>query len=189
MTFLTGPGPCGGRRRMAGAIPAFFAIWAAVLGGCGSSRSAAPEPALQPIRFEQWQRELASLRGRIIVVDVWATWCAPCLERFPHMVQLYQQYKDRGVVFVSLSVDDHEDKQAVETARRFLKKQNAVFRNYLMDENILQSFEKLGVQGIPAVFLYDRDGRLRYNLNGNDPNHQFTSRDVEDALAALAAEP
>lgn len=160
------------------------------LSSCARSPSAeaTPQPALQPLRFDQWQQQLASLKGQIVVVDVWATWCAPCIERFPHMVQLYQQYKDRGVTFVSMDVDDREDKQAVEGARRFLRQQNATFRNYLMDENIMQSFERLGLDGIPAVFIYDRAGRQRYNLNGNDPNHQFTVKDVDDAVAKLVAE-
>lgn len=128
------------------------------------------------------------MKGRVVVVDVWATWCVPCVERFPHMVSLYQRYKNRGVEFVSMSVDDREDKAAIERARQFLIRQKATFRNYLMNENIMQSFEKLGVQGIPDVMMYDRAGRLRYDLNGNDPNRQATLTDVEDRLARLAAE-
>jgi thioredoxin-related protein len=57
-----------------------------------------------------------------------------------------------------------------------------------MDENINDAFEKLNVLSIPAVFLYDREGRLRYNLNGDDPNHQFTEKELEDAVARLAAQ-
>ena len=153
-----------------------------VLAGC------APAVRLEPIGFGQWQRQLHAMKGRVVVVDVWATWCVPCVERFPHMVSLYQRYKDRGVEFVSMSVDDREDKAAIERARQFLIRQKATFRNYLMDENIMQSFEKLGVQGIPDVMMYDRAGRLRYDLNGNDPNRQATLTDVEDRLARLAAE-
>lgn len=92
------------------------------------------------------------MKGRVVVVDVWATWCSPCLERFPHMVQLYNPYKHEDVAFVSMSVDDREDKAAVEQARRFVQRQNATFRNYLMDENVMQSFEKLGVQEFPPCF-------------------------------------
>ncbi|MBI3665073.1 MAG: TlpA family protein disulfide reductase [Acidobacteria bacterium] len=154
----------------------------------GAQNATPPPIDLQRIHFGQWKRELASLKGRIVVVDVWATWCAPCLERFPHVVTLYNQYKDRGVTFVSLCVDDREDPQAVEQARQFLRRQKAAFRNYLMDENITQAFEKLDLLGIPAVFIYDRSGRLRHNFNGDDPNHQFTQKQVEEALARLVAD-
>ena len=163
---------------------ALLGLW--WLAGCSKTR--ARTVTFEPIRFEQWQHQLQSMKGHIVLVDVWATWCAPCIERFPHMVQLYDRYKDQGVEFVSMSVDDREDKAAVEQARQFLRRQNATFRNYLMDENIMQSFDKLGVQGIPDVFLYDRAGRLRFDLNGNDPNHQAMPKDVDDALATLVAE-
>jgi thiol-disulfide isomerase/thioredoxin len=162
-------------------------LCALVLGAC-AARPPAPAVALRPVHFDEWKRELASLKGNVVVVDVWATWCAPCLDRFPHLVDLNRRYKNRGVAVVSMSVDDREDKQAVEMARRFLLQQKAAFRNYLMDENILDAFEKLGVQGIPAVFIYDRAGRRRYLLNADDPNHQFTAKDVDDAVAALVAE-
>ena len=151
---------------------------------CGSRPGAID---LRPVTFEEWQHDLAALRGNIVVVDLWATWCVPCIERFPHMVQLYNRYKDHGVTFVSLSVDDREDKQALETARKFLRGQNATFRNYLMNENINQSFAKLDIEGVPDVFVYDPAGRRRYALNGHDPNRQFTEKDVDDAIATLVA--
>ena len=171
---------------MALAFSLFCFLWAPLAGGAQNPAEA--QVNLQPVRFEQWKRERASLKGQIVVVDVWATWCAPCLEGFPHMVRLYDQYKGRGVTFVSMSVDDREDKQAIEMARQFLRRQNATFRNYLMDENITQAMEKLDVLGIPAVFIYDRSGRLRHNFNGNDPEHQFTQKQVDKALARLAAD-
>jgi cytochrome c biogenesis protein CcmG/thiol:disulfide interchange protein DsbE len=148
-----------------------------------------PPIPFQPVNFEEFQRRLAGLRGHVVVVDVWATWCVPCIERFPRMVEMDRRYRDRGVRFVSLSVDNREDKAAVEEARRFLQKQNASFDHYLLDENILQAFEKLDILGIPAVFLYDRAGRRRYRLTGDDPNHQFTEKDIEQALSTLTQPP
>jgi thiol-disulfide isomerase/thioredoxin len=162
---------------------------APLLSACGGAKPPATAVALRPVHFDGWKRELASLKGNVVVVDVWATWCVPCLDRFPHIVDLSRRFRDQGVAVISISVDDREDKRAVEMARKFLAEQNAAFRNYLMDENILDAFEKLGVQGIPAVFVYDRTGRQRYFLNADDPNHQFTSKDVDDAVAALVSEP
>ena len=172
--------------RGASVVAVFAAlVWSV---GCGSGARQVDTVraiALRPVTFEQWQRELGLLRGKIVVADLWATWCEPCIERFPHMVQLYHQYRDRGVTFVSMSVDDREDKQALDTARKFLHKWDATFANYLMDENIGESFEKLDIEGVPDVFVYDAAGRRRYLLNGNDPTRQFTEKDVDDAVATL----
>jgi thiol-disulfide isomerase/thioredoxin len=92
------------------------------------------EVSLTPVTFEQWQQELAALEGRIVVVDMWATWCVPCVERFPKMVELFHEYSPRGVTFVSMCLDDREDADAIAFAREFLDKQKAVFANFLMDE-------------------------------------------------------
>lgn len=142
---------------------------------------------MEPVGFDEFQRRLEALRGHVVVVDVWATWCAPCVERFPRMVEMERRYRDRGVRFVSLSVDNREDKQALQEARRFLQRQDAAFDNYLLNENILQAFDKLDILGIPAVLVYDRGGQRRYKLTGDDPNRQFTERDVEEAVKALLA--
>jgi thiol-disulfide isomerase/thioredoxin len=169
----------------AGGLSHSLVLAAACLLAAGCYRP--PPITLQPVNFDEFQRRLAALRGHVVVVDIWATWCLPCLERFPRMVEMHRRYRDRGVRFVSLSVDNREDQAAVEEARRFLQRQNASFDNYLLDENILQAFEKLDILGIPAVFLYDRAGRRRYRLTGDDPNHQFTEKDIEQAVQALSA--
>ena len=186
-------------RRLAAAlaVATCFAV------GCGSE----PEPAqtaagtgapeavkpsqwkatLEPVSFEGWQEELHSLQGQIVVVDMWATWCLPCIERFPHMVELAQKYADQDVEFVSLCLDDRDDEDSIALAKRFLTEQRARFPNFLMDEVVTQAFEKLDLLGIPAVFIYGPDGSLRYRLTGDDPNNQVTDADVDDAIEELLA--
>jgi thiol-disulfide isomerase/thioredoxin len=166
---------------------------AVVLGvGCGGSAPTETEESIEvsltPVTFEQWQQELAALEGRIVVVDMWATWCVPCVERFPKMVELYHQYSPRGVTFVSMSLDDREDAEAIAFAREFLGKQKAVFANYLMDEIVTEGFVKLDLLGIPAVFVYAPDGQRRFKLTADDPYNQFTDEDVDSAIQELLAE-
>jgi len=153
----------------------------------GSADLSQWQATLVPVTFEAWQQELRDLTGRIVVVDMWATWCLPCIERFPHMVQLAQHYSDRDVQFVSMCLDDRDDPEAIALAQRFLTEQQARFRNYLMDEVVTRGFEKLDLLGIPAVFIYGPNGELRYRLTGDDPNRQFTDADVDRAVAALLA--
>ncbi len=153
----------------------------------GSGGGSEWQATLVPVTFEAWQEELRDLTGRIVVVDMWATWCLPCIERFPHMVQLAQQYSDRDVQFVSLCLDDRDDPDAIALARRFLTQQQATFPNYLMDEVVTRAFEKLDLLGIPTVLIYGPSGDLRYRLTGDDPNHQFTDADVDQAVEELLA--
>lgn len=180
-------------------------ILVALLVGVGCSSDAGPDQAateeaspgsvdpsrwqatLVPVSFEAWQTELKALEGQIVVVDMWATWCLPCIERFPHMVQLADEYSDRGVEFISMCLDDRDDKDSVDLAQRFLTEKQARFTNYLMDEVVTQAFEKLDLLGIPAVLIYGPSGDLRYRLTGDDPNNQFTDADVNNAIEELLA--
>jgi len=104
------------------------------------------------------------------------------------MLDLERRYRDRGLRLVTLSVDNRDDPQAVAEARRFLTRHHAASDNYLLDENVLQSFEKLDLLGIPAVLVFDRQGVRRHKLTGDDPNRQFTLQDVERAVLGLLAE-
>lgn len=159
-------------------------------GGCSRQPPAGAGEAsvsLIPVTFEQWEEERARLRGSLVVVDMWATWCAPCIERFPHMVGLHRKYGKEGVEFVSMCLDDRDDPDALKRAEEFLVGQQATFRNYRMDEIIPDAFEKLDLLGIPAVFIYDRAGDLARRLTGDNPNAQFTDEDVEAAIRQLLA--
>ena len=141
--------------------------------------------SLAPINYDDWTHLLQDFRGSIVVVDFWATWCSPCLERFPRLVELHNRYSGQGVQFFSMCLDDRSESEAIQTARQFLTEQHATFPNYFMDENILDAFEKLDLLGIPAVFVYDRIGVLQYRLTGDDPRNQFSDEDVEQAIETL----
>ena len=91
-------------------------------------------------------------------------------------------YKNKGVKFISLLLEDPQEPEAIERAKEFLIKQQAKFNHYFMNENLMQSFEKLDLLGIPAVFVYAQDGELMYRLTGDNPNKQFTEIDVENAI-------
>jgi len=126
------------------------------------------------------------MRGRIVVVDLWATWCVPCVARFPKMIAMSKRWRPKGVTFVSLSLDDRAEPGSYDHVLKFLKEHDARIPNFMMNEVLPDAFDKLNLNSVPAVIIYDAGGRERARLTGDDPNHQFTERDVEAALDRLA---
>ncbi|MGD9264652.1 MAG: TlpA disulfide reductase family protein, partial [Lysobacterales bacterium] len=142
---------------------------------------------LQPISFTEWDAVLENLRGSIVVVDYWASWCPPCIERFPHMVEMHHRYADRGVQFISLNLDEKGDTDALDWCNDFLARVKAEFPNYHVEENMTAAFERLDLLGLPVVRIYAPDGSEAYKLTGDNPYQQFTEQDVEDAILELLA--
>jgi len=107
---------------------------------------------------------VARHRGKVVVIDVWSTSCAPCMEEFPGLVKLHQEH-GRDVVCISFNVDyaGIPNKPAeyyrprVET---FLKKQKATFVNLLSTQDSDAFFAARELSSIPAVYVYGRDGQL-----------------------------
>ena len=151
----------------------------------GSWAEGSDSTDLQAISFTEWDRILEKQQGHITVVDYWASWCPPCIERFPHMVEMHHAYEDRGVRFISLNLDEQGDQESIEWANEFLARIGAVFPNYHMDENMTEAFERLDLLGLPAVRVFARDGSETHRLSGDNPNKQFTEKDVENAVLGL----
>ncbi len=122
--------------------------------------------------------------GKVVLVDFWATWCQPCKELFPHTVDLHRALSGRGLVVISVSLDDAEAEPA---ALKFLTASKAGFENYLVDTGASsESFEALGITNgaLPFVRLYDRAGKLRKTFAAPiDPAK------VEESVKELLAEP
>lgn len=96
---------------------------------------------------------LSSLKGKVIYVDIWATWCGPCMQEMPHFEKLKQQYKDNpNVVFVSLSIDDSENpwKQSVEGRK-------ADGYQWLINRSKLKAYN---IVGIPRSLLIDQQFKI-----------------------------
>jgi thiol-disulfide isomerase/thioredoxin len=143
---------------------------------------------MEVIRYGQWEGILATQRPNIVVVDLWASWCVSCIERFPEMVAMAERYAGRDVRFLTLNLDDPQDRAGIDWANEFLQEIGADFPNYHLAENLTWSFEQLDLLAIPVVLIYDGQGRERFRLTNDDPNNQFDEQDIEEALQSLLAE-
>jgi thiol-disulfide isomerase/thioredoxin len=142
----------------------------------------AAQVRLTVIKAKQLPEELKKLRGKVVVLDVWAWFCPPCKKEFPHLVELHKKYGRDSVACVSVTVDPVADHPR---ALKFLQSQSAAFANYLMDEANSVWQEHFDINGPPAVFVYGRDGKLAARFDHNDPCKQYTYADVEGLVRRL----
>lgn len=133
---------------------------------------------------------LAGLRGKVVLVDCWATWCTPCLEQLPHSGELAERHGDSGLAVVTLSLDDPDKLPQIRSALGAIVSEQV---RHLVSEfgggsTSVEVFEIPG-GALPHYKLYDRSGNLRRTFQ-LDPSAQgqFTPADVDKAVAELLAE-
>jgi len=101
-----------------------------------------------------------------VLVNVWATWCAPCREEFPDLMRLHQAYRERGLKLILVSADFDDQLPAV---KRFLARQRVDFPTYLKtgdDMRFINTLSPRWTGALPATFIYDATGQLRYFSEG-----------------------
>lgn len=155
----------------------------------GTAQPADEPVRLEPLTYSDFQARLAKNPPEIklILVDAWATYCAPCKENFPHLVEMHHKYGPKGLKVISASFDDPEETDDIAEAEKFLVEQKAVMTNVLIKEDFGVAFEKFNINTIPAVFLYTPDGKELKRFTYDDPNNQFTYEDVENVVKSYLA--
>jgi len=95
---------------------------------------------------------LKELRGTVVLLDFWASWCGPCRMELPHIEKLHREFKDKGLVVLGVN------NEPPETARAFVKKKEYTFPTLVdADRGVANRYQ---VTGIPAVFVIDKDGKI-----------------------------
>jgi thiol-disulfide isomerase/thioredoxin len=156
------------------------AVLFATLLGAGVVAAAPPARLATP---EEMTRELASLRGRVVMLNVWATWCAPCLKEVPDLVAIERELAGQGLVLLGLSIDEAVDLPRVES---FRQKYFAAFRTVVRDapdmDSAVSVVDPAWNEVVPTTYLIGRDGRMLARLQGKKTHAEFRAA----ALAALA---
>lgn len=101
---------------------------------------------------------MSDLKGRFAYIDVWATWCGPCLNEIPAFKELVEKYKDKNITFVSISIDEQKDK---ETWRQMIKDKETNWMQLFAEADWNSSFAKdYGVNSIPRFIFIDPEGKI-----------------------------
>ncbi len=131
---------------------------------------------LRPIRSEALLQEIRSSEAKLKLLNVWATWCGPCIEEFPILLQLRQEYQGQGFELIFVSTDMLEELDKVEY---FLKEQGLDFVSYIKeesDENFIRAMNPNWSGALPASFLYNQSGELVDFWTGDLTYEEFESK-------------
>jgi thiol-disulfide isomerase/thioredoxin len=145
---------------------------------CSLMAKRVPDPAFKTLDGKT--HKVSSLRGQIVVVNFWATWCGPCKEEMPSLAALSKDYTGRGVKVIAISVDRLEDGAA---AKAFLKSHGGL--QFYNDPEYRVVFGLTPrPDGIPTTVIYDKTGKEQARLSGGADWSTDQARKVMDAVLA-----
>ena len=167
--------------------------------GLGTSASAADHPFSVPKESASLPEieganvltgelvKLQDLVGHVVVVDVWATWCGPCVAELPDLIEFQTEHQEQAFTYVGMSVDEPEDKEDV---IRFAKKKGITYPVLMANRAFVEALtETIGerLQGIPTKIVFGRDGNVAFYVvgspKGNHAMHQAYEAELEKLLS------
>ena len=138
--------------------------------------AAAPTPANLDLTLKDMHGaavRLADYKGKIVVMNFWATWCGPCQSEIPELVDVQNKYKDKDVVVLGISIDD-----TAETLRTYAEQKGMNYPVLLMQDDVDQAYGP--IFGVPITFIIGRDGAISHKQLG-----PITKEQVEHEIKAL----
>ena len=154
--------------------------WLFLLPHCSKEKKAssglAPDFTLKSLDGQEIT--LSKLKGKVVLLDFWATWCGPCRESIPHLIQLYKAYRENGFEMIGISLD----KGDATVVHNFVKSMDIPYPIVMATEEIARDYR---VTSIPTTFFIDKEGKIREKIPGF--NSTIAQR-MNSKIADLTAE-
>ena len=151
-------------------------------------QEAAAQTAIEVTKLDDsdLNRLISQRNGRVLFLNVWATWCVPCVEEFPDLIRLHREYEGRpvDVVGVSADFDDEIDSKIIP----FLKKHNVPFRTFVASfkrqEDFINGIDRSWSGALPASIIVNPQGKKTFFLVGKGTFDQFKN-EIDKTLGGL----
>ena len=130
---------------------------------------------VEPLSAAEFRQLLKQHQGKVVLVNLWATWCAPCLKELPELAKLQEQYRDKGLVVLAVSLDEPDllDTQV----KRLARDRAAGLATYLQTEPDSDKFvsvvDPAWAEIMPTNYLLDRTGKVHAKLTGGKSYAEF----------------
>jgi len=164
------------------AVSALALAWSCGPGGDGSFGIDLPAPDYRSATLAGDSVSISDLQGEVVLLNLWATWCAPCRHETPFLQNVYERYRDRGFRIVGIS---QETSDAANQIADFVEEYGVTY--IILHDTQLRGDWIYRAPGLPATFLIDRQGVMRWLRYGpvDETSEGFTEA-IETALAAEA---
>ena len=162
------------------------AIYFCLLLGCGqvevNSKDLETAPDFSLTTVDGNFLSLSEYRGKVVLIDFWATWCPPCREEVPGFVDLYNRYHAKGLEIIGVSLDDG----GPAVVREFMKEYGVNYSVVMGTSQVTRAYG--GIRALPTTFLVDHRGKIVKKYIGGYPASQFEA-DITQVLNNLLTSP
>ena len=121
--------------------------------------------------------KLSDFIGKVVIVDIWDTWCPPCRKEIPHFIELHNEYADKGFVMIGIA----GARYGADAVRQFVEEYNIPYLNLLPKQEVFDGFG--GIMSIPTTFVIDKEGYIYKKYIGYKPKTLF-EKDIKLLISA-----
>lgn len=152
-------------------------------GASASNVSQSVPPDFDVPTFDGRTVKLSSYRGKVVVIDFWATWCPPCRQEVPQLARIARENSGRGVEVIGLHIDDR-GRSTPEAIRKFISDYGVNYTVGMASNDMFKAYLGTVEDTIPQTLVFDREGRLVTHLVGYDGSH---ARTLDEAVNRAVA--